>query len=131
MKIYKTQEEVGEDIKDGILSINGDVRFECDVRICADIITWGVIYAQNLFADDIYAFGIEASNISYFGFCCVYQSIICNSIKGRSSIGKPRAISLLEGEITVRKQVEKLKIGELEYSKKEVEEALRNIKPLN
>jgi len=38
MKIYKTQEEVTADIKDGVLAIKGDVRFECDISIRASIV---------------------------------------------------------------------------------------------
>jgi len=29
MKIYKTQQEVEKDIKDGVITIQGDVKFEC------------------------------------------------------------------------------------------------------
>lgn len=42
MKIYKTQQEVEADIKDGVLVIEGDVRFECSISIqgSIDIISW-------------------------------------------------------------------------------------------
>jgi len=38
MKIYKTQAEVESDIKDGLLKVNDDVTFDCDINIKAHII---------------------------------------------------------------------------------------------
>ena len=37
MKIYKTQQEIEADIKDGVLAIEGDVSFECSFSIDARI----------------------------------------------------------------------------------------------
>jgi len=49
MKIYKTQEEVTADIKDGVLVIDGDVSFECDISIRASIVvTKGNLNCLNL-----------------------------------------------------------------------------------
>lgn len=88
MKIYKTNEEVIKDIKDGVLEIQGDVTFECEVAIDANIrvlnngnITAWNITAWNISAKDINAWSVTAWNISYYAFCCVYQGIKCTSIK--------------------------------------------------
>lgn len=67
MKIYKTNEEVKADIKDGVLKIVGDVKFECDVDIDANI----------------NAHNINAYNIRYYAFCVAYYSFWCKSVKGR------------------------------------------------
>ena len=54
MKIYKTQKEVEKDIKDGVLAIKGDVKFECSILIEAKIIiTAGNINARDITAWDI------------------------------------------------------------------------------
>ena len=72
MKIYKTQEAVERDIKDGVLTIQGDVKFECDINIDADIkardikaldIEANNINARNIFANNIKALNINVNNI--------------------------------------------------------------------
>ena len=63
MKIYKTQKEVEADIIDGILRINGDVKFECNISIEANISARD-ISAWNITARDITASDISAGNIS-------------------------------------------------------------------
>ena len=60
MKIYKTQEEVIKDIKDGYLTIKGDVRFECHISISANI----RVIAGNIIARDINAWNIVAGDIN-------------------------------------------------------------------
>jgi hypothetical protein len=60
MKIYKTQEEVNADIKDGVLSISGDVKFECSISIEATI----VVDAGNINASNINAVNIDAWDIN-------------------------------------------------------------------
>jgi len=118
MKIYKTQSEVEKDIKNNLLEIDGDVKFECSISISAsikvnagnisarnikawdinanditawditanDITAWDItaedITAWDINANDINAGNITARNISYFAFCCVYESIKCFSIRG-------------------------------------------------
>ena len=57
MKIYKTQEQVNKDIKNGVLQIQGDVNFECDIVVDCKI------YAYNIRAKDIIARNINARNI--------------------------------------------------------------------
>ena len=92
MKIYKTQAEVEKDIKDGILTINDDVTFECSIDIEADIRArdinaWDInaddINADDINASDIIARGINAWDINYYAFCNVCNSIKCTSIKAR------------------------------------------------
>ncbi len=126
MKIYKTQSEVEADIKNGVLAIEGDVKFECPISIDASIIiTAGDINARDINAWDITAFDITAGNItarditafditagditagditardiSYYGFCCAYQSIKCTSIKSR----RPKAQEpiCLDGQLEIK-----------------------------
>ena len=109
VKIYKSQSEVEKDIKNGVLAIEGDVKFECSISISASIIvTAGNITARDINAWDINAWNINASDInagditagdinawdinagdinaadiSYYAFCCVYNSIKCLSIKAK------------------------------------------------
>lgn len=104
MKTYKTQQDVEQDIHDGVLAINEDVRFECDVSICASIISaWDInarnISAWNISARDINAGDINAGDISYYAFCCVYKSIHCTGITGRYL--PHRAPVCLAGEVKI------------------------------
>jgi len=65
MKIYKTQSEVEADIKNGVLAIEGDVKFECNISIEASIIvTNGNITARNITAWNITAWDINACDIN-------------------------------------------------------------------
>jgi hypothetical protein len=65
MKVYKTQDEVEKDIKDGVLAINGDVTFECSISIDAKIIvTSGNINAGNIKAGNIISGNIISGNIT-------------------------------------------------------------------
>jgi hypothetical protein len=70
MKVYKTQSAVEKDIKDGVLTIEGDVSFECSISIlasikviCGDIDAWN-INAKNINAKNINAKNINAKNIN-------------------------------------------------------------------
>ena len=108
MKIYKTQAEVEKDIKDGILTINDDVTFECSIDIEADIrarninargIRAGGIRAKDINAWDINAWDITATDISYYAFCDVYNSIKCTSIKARR--GKHAEPICLDGQLEI------------------------------
>ena len=94
MKIYKTQKEVEKDIRNNVLAIEGDVKFECSINIEASIkVSAGNILARdisardisagNILAGDILARDISAKNILYYAFCCAYNSIKCLSIKAR------------------------------------------------
>jgi len=42
MRIYKTQQEVESDIKDGLLKVDDDVKIECNININASIICWNL-----------------------------------------------------------------------------------------
>jgi len=65
MKIYKTQQEVEKDIVNGVLAIEGDVRFECSISISASIkVTCGNITAGDITARDINAGNITAVDIN-------------------------------------------------------------------
>jgi len=94
MKIYKTQKEVEKDIKDGVLTIEGDVEFECSISIEASI------NAGNINAWDIKAWNIKALDILYYTFCCVYQSIKCSSIKAKREIHQEPIC--LEGKLEIK-----------------------------
>jgi len=59
VKIYKTQSEIETDIKNGVLDIQGDVKFECSVSINASI----KVISGNIDAKDIRALNINADNI--------------------------------------------------------------------
>jgi len=70
VKIYKTQSEVEADIKDDVLVVQGDVKFECSISISASIkvvngnIDAGNINARDINARDINARDIDAGNIN-------------------------------------------------------------------
>src|SRR3990167_5610095 len=120
MKIYKTQKEVEKDIKNGMLVVNESVEFKCSINIDAslkiardinardinakDIKAWDInakdIKARDINAKDINARDINAKKISYYAFCCVYNSIKCFSIRGtREKCAKPLVI---DGEINIK-----------------------------
>jgi hypothetical protein len=125
MKIYKTQSEVEADIKNGVLAIKGDVKFECDISIRASIVVTGGnitardITARNITARDITARNITARNItardiSYYAFCTAYQGIKCTKIEAsRYNAHEPICLD-----------------GKLEIIKKEDDEVERAIKLL-
>ena len=64
MKKYKSQNEVIADIKDGVLAVNEDVKFECSIAIEAKIIVQGNINAGDINAGDINAWNINAGDIN-------------------------------------------------------------------
>src|SRR3990167_4997448 len=78
MKIYKNIKELEADIKDNVLVVDGDVRFEFSFSISASLKIAGDINAWN-----ITAWNIDAGDILYYAFCCVYNSIKCVSIKAK------------------------------------------------
>ena len=72
MKTYKSQAEVEKDIRDGVLQIDDDVIFNCDINVDCDIKAWNInaldidarnIDALDIDAQDIYAQNIDARNI--------------------------------------------------------------------
>ena len=96
MKIYKTQSEVEADIKNGVLAIEGDVKFECNISIEASII----VTNGNITAWDINARDINARDISYYAFCSAYQSIKCTNIK--SERPKAQEPICLDGQLEIK-----------------------------
>ena len=73
MKIYKTQKEIENDIVDGVLKIDGDVKFEVSFKIGARIIVAG---------------NINAKDVLFWAIACAYVSFKCKSIKGRRDNAK-------------------------------------------
>ena len=106
MKIYKTQEEVMADVKNKVLTVDDNVSFEfsfnldISLQIAGDIVAWN-INARNINAGDINARNINAGDITYYAFCCVYESIRCSSIKARRE--KHYLPICLDGELVVEK----------------------------
>jgi hypothetical protein len=127
MKVYKTQSEIEKDIKNGVLEIEGDVKFECSFSISASIkviagdinagninagnidagnidarnIDAGNIDAGDINAGNIDARNIDAGNILYYAFCGVYQSIKCLSIKAKRE--KHTEPICLDGSLEIKK----------------------------
>ena len=64
MMVYKTQAEVEADIKDGVLVVDEEVKFECSISIDASLNIRGNINAEDINARDIDAGNINALNIS-------------------------------------------------------------------
>ena len=68
MHIYQTQKDIEKDIKDGVLTIDEDVKFKCsfkieaELKVAGDITAWN-IDAWNITARDITARDIDARNI--------------------------------------------------------------------
>ena len=118
MKVFKTQKEVEAGIKNDVLEITGDVRFECSFHINASIFikatdletgnidAWDInawdINAWNIKAWDIKAWDIKAWDIVYYAFCCVYKSIKCFSIVATRTKSHPPIC--LDGEVEIQKK---------------------------
>lgn len=97
MKIYKTQEQIERDVKNGMLIVDDDVEFEVSFKIDASlkingsILAWNItawnITARNISAVDISAWdisvgGITARDIAFNAVCYAYRTFKCKSIKG-------------------------------------------------
>ena len=72
MKIYKTQEEVTADIKDGVLAIKGDVRFECDISIRASIVVT---------KGDLNCWSLDCLNLDCLNLTC--ENLTCENLNCR------------------------------------------------
>jgi len=161
MKIYKTQQEVEKDIKDGVLVINGDARFECSISIDASIIVtngnvtaenikaWNIkawnITARNINARDINAWNITAENVTARDINAwdvtagdiLYYAFFCvyENIKCKSIKAEREVHSLaicLDGKLEIKKdKKETIKIGDKEYDKDEFEQAVKDLKIIN
>lgn len=154
MKTYNNIEEVKKDIKDGVLRVDDDIEIafdgfeiEADIEchkiyskgyrrnitagnidasdITAENINAGNINAWNIDAWNINAWNINALDILYYAVCFAYENIVCTSIKGRRENAKHFC---LDGEIKIKEPAETITIAGHTYNKKEVEEALQDIK---
>ncbi len=127
MKVYTNLEQVEADIKDNKLYIEGNVEFQFDLNIDADIEAGNIetedIKAGNIETEDIKARNINALNINYYAVCFAYIGIECASIKGKRS---PCKHFCLDGEITIKPRVHTITIDgkEIELS----EESFNNLK---
>ena len=92
MKIYKTQEEVTADIKRGVLVIDGDVRFECDISIGASIVvTKGNLTCWDLNCFDLTCWDLDCRNLKCWNLTCFdltcrdinCRDLICGNLKCR------------------------------------------------
>ena len=98
MKIYKNQSEVDADIKDGVLIVNEDVKFQFSLKVSASLRIAGNIDAGNINAGNINAWNIDAGNINagdinardinFFAVAFAYISFKCKSITGRRNNAK-------------------------------------------
>jgi len=150
MKIYKTQKEVEKDIVDGVLEINEDVTFECNIDIDAsikardinawdinawdinawDINAWDIkardinawdINAWDIKAWDIKAWDIKAWDIEYYAFCIAYETLKVKTIKGRRLNSFHKC---LDNEIEYKKDTKTISIDgkDIEISEESFEE---------
>ena len=107
MKIYTTQQEVEKDIKNGVLAIEGDVKFKCSITIRAsikvtdgDITAWDIT-AGNITAWDITARDITAGNITAWDITA--RDINARNITaGNITAGDITARDINAGNITAR-----------------------------
>src|SRR3990167_3544894 len=128
MKIYKTQKEIEVDIKNDVLVVDGDVKFEvsfsisASLKIAGNITAWNInawninawninawnINAWNINAWNINAWNINAWNILYYAFCEVYNSIKCLSIKAKRE--KHNEPICLDGKLEIKDKTEILEL---------------------
>ena len=123
MKIYKTQKEIEVDIKNDVLVVDGDVKFEvsfsisASLKIAGNITAWNInawninawnINAWNINAWDINAWNINARDILYYAFCEVYNSIKCLSIKAKRE--KHNEPICLDGKLEIKDKTEILEL---------------------
>jgi hypothetical protein len=144
MKVYKTQEQVEADIIDGVLKIDGDVTFKCDIHINADInamnidawnikagnidawnIDAGDIKAWNIKAGDIKAGDIKALDISYYAVCIAYRAIECTSISGRRNNHRHFC---LDSDIVIKEQAPEIELLINGKSAKLSEDSIKSIR---
>ena len=105
MKIYKTEAELMKDVVNGSLVIEDSITLKFNMTIRINITAWditaGDITARNINAGDINAWDINAWNILYYAFCCVYNSILCLSIKAKRE--KHQKPICLDGKLKLKK----------------------------
>ena len=94
MKIYHTQAEIEADIKDGMLIVDTDVKFECSFKISA-----GIKVAGNIDAWNINALNIDAGNIRFYAVAFAYLKFVCRSIVSKRD-GNSKYFCL-DGEVEI------------------------------
>ena len=108
MKIYKTEAELMKDVVNGSLVIEDSITLKFNMTIRINITAWDItawdITARNINAGDINAWDINAWNILYYAFCCVYNSILCLSIKAKRE--KHQKPICLDGKLKLKKASE-------------------------
>jgi hypothetical protein len=100
MKIYKTEAELIKDVVNGSLIIEDSITLEFNMSIRINITAWNIT-AENINAGDINAWNINAGDILYYAFCCVYNSILCLSIKAKRE--KHQKPICLDGKLKLKK----------------------------
>ena len=121
MKVIKSQAEAEALVKDGVLTLDESVTFDCSITLSAslkiagdisardisarnisagdisagDIRAWD-ISAGNIRAGDIRAWDISAGNISVWAFAIAYFSFKCKSLVARR---ENHVLKCLDGEI--------------------------------
>jgi len=112
MKIYKTQQELEADIKDGLLRVDDNVKIECNININASIICWNLdcmnlncgnlncwnlncwnldcrdLNCRNLDCRDLNCMDLHCRNLSYYAVAFAYESFKCKSVVGRRNNSK-------------------------------------------
>ena len=98
MKIYKTLKQIEADVKDGVLTVEEDVKFEVSfkiearLKIAGNISAWNIsarnISARDISAWNISAWDISAQNISFFAVAFAYVSFKCKKIVGQRTNSK-------------------------------------------
>ena len=112
MKIYKTQQEVESDIKDGLLKVDDDVKIECNINInasiiCRNLYCWDLdcgdlncgdldcgnlncedLKCMDLHCGDLNCGDLECMDLSYYAIAVAYYKFKCKSIVGRRNNSK-------------------------------------------
>ena len=112
MKIYKTQQELEADIKDGLLKVDDDVKIECNINInasiiCRNLYCWdldcgnlncgnldcmdldcGDLNCGNLECMDLNCGDLDCMDLSYYAIAVAYYKFKCKSVVGRRNNSK-------------------------------------------
>ena len=117
MRIYKTQQEVESDIKDGLLRVNDNVKIECNISINASIICWDLdcgdldcwdldcgdlncgdlncmdlncmdLDCKDLNCMDLNCRDLNCMDLSYYAIAVAYYKFKCKSVVGRRNNSK-------------------------------------------
>ena len=97
MKIYKTQQELEADIKDGLLKVDDDVKIECNINInasiiCRNLYCWDLdcgnlncedLNCGDLHCGDLNCGDLNCRDLSYYAIAVAYYKFKCKSVVGR------------------------------------------------